>query len=148
MSSQYGSVPQPGDQLSSHGYGPQSNTTDFAHNNPTDPSPLSQSYTPSQQGQFDEDGSVLDDSQAMNRSASSASTAVPATAPSRSGTLKKRTSVSRKTSLKRSGSRKSLRSGGIKGVGRQPAEFNSALYTPIPTQGSPTEILANRFQGK
>lgn len=67
--------------------------------------------------------------------------------PSRSGTLRKK-SISRKTSLRRSASRKSIGAGSIKTVGFTDQEdYNSALFTPIPTSGSPTEILANRFQG-
>lgn len=72
-------------------------------------------------------------------------------AVSRSNTLKKKNSLSRKTSLKRSSSRKSLKAGSIKGApttdGTQDHHYNSAFYTPIPTTGAPTEILANRFQG-
>ncbi|KAF2086267.1 hypothetical protein K490DRAFT_9322, partial [Saccharata proteae CBS 121410] len=83
------------------------------------------------------------------RSASRASN-VGAT-PSRTGTLKKKDSVKRKSSLKRSGSRRSTRAGSIKGVTmttdyNDPANEQSVYYTPIPTQGSPTDILANRFQ--
>ncbi|KAF2444430.1 hypothetical protein P171DRAFT_521764 [Karstenula rhodostoma CBS 690.94] len=73
-------------------------------------------------------------------------------APSRSGTLKKRASVKRSGSLKRSSSsRRSVRAGSIKGVefadddGRG-IKHNSVFYTAIPTSGSPTDILANRFQ--
>ena len=73
--------------------------------------------------------------------------------PSRGGTLKKRQSLSRKNSLKRSGSRKDSRPGSVKSltfaddVGGHGSEMNSAFFTPVPTTGSPTEILANRFQG-
>ena len=51
-------------------------------------------------------------------------------------------------SLKRSSSKRSLAVGSIKGVGgaHEDVDFNSVFYTPIPTQGSPTEVLANRFQ--
>lgn len=72
--------------------------------------------------------------------------------PSRGGTLKKRQSLSRKNSLKRSGSRKESRPGSVKSltfaedVGGLGVEMNSAFFTPVPTTGSPTEILANRFQ--
>jgi hypothetical protein len=66
---------------------------------------------------------------------------------SRSNTLKKQKSLSRKTPLKRSGSRKSLAAGSIKGVTGGNEEYNSVFHTPIPTTGTPTEILANRFQG-
>lgn len=154
----YSSVPQPDDQQFNRGYGTQHNTgvADFAQGNPTESSPLSQSFQQSRQGGLaDEiDGSQHGSSalgEGINRSTSTASTAVPATAPTRSGTLKKKASISRKGSLKRSSSRKSLKAGSIKGVGSadgQTADFNNAFYTPIPTQGSPTEILANRFQGK
>lgn len=96
-----------------------------------------------------EDGAVAG---GVNRSASSASTAYNRdTAPSRSGTLKKKSSVMRKSSLRRSGSRKSMTGGSIKSVGFAGGvdgeEYNSAFYTPVPTHGSPTEVLANRFQG-
>lgn len=67
---------------------------------------------------------------------------------SRSNTLKKSKSVSRKTSFKRSGSRKSVAAGSIKtmtGAGGD-KEYNSVFHTPIPTAGTPMEILANRFQ--
>ena len=73
--------------------------------------------------------------------------------PSRSGTLKKRNSLSRRNSLKRSSSRKSLRAGSIKGISStelngDTASFNSIFFTPVPTTGTPTEILSNSFQGK
>lgn len=59
---------------------------------------------------------------------------------------------SRKGSVKRSGSRKSLAAGSIgtmAGVGGGVGgEYNSVFHTPIPTSGTPTEILANRFQCK
>jgi hypothetical protein len=29
----------------------------------------------------------------------------------------------------------------------QSEEMNSVFYCPVPTSGSPTELLANRFQG-
>lgn len=72
--------------------------------------------------------------------------------PSRGGTLKKRQSLSRKNSLKRTGSRKDSRPASVKSltfaddVGGYGSEMTSAFFTPVPTTGSPTEILANRFQ--
>lgn len=75
---------------------------------------------------------------------------------SRGGTLKKRRSLSRRGSLRREGSRKGSRPGSSRGIGldgqddlaRQGgSEMNSAFYTPVTTTGSPTEILATRFQG-
>lgn len=73
--------------------------------------------------------------------------------PTRGGTLKKKPSLGRKSSLKRSGSRRSLRAGSVRSLnlGEKekyvPEDANSAFYVPIPTSGSPTEELANRFQG-
>ena len=73
--------------------------------------------------------------------------------PSRGGTLKKKQSLNRKTSLKRSGSGKGSRPGSVKGltfsddVVGHGSEMNSAFFSPVPTTGSPTDILANRFQG-
>lgn len=71
--------------------------------------------------------------------------------PSRGGTLKKRQSLSRKNSLKRSGSRKTESVKSLTfadDVDGQASEMNSAFFTPVPTSGSPTDILANRFQGR
>jgi hypothetical protein len=73
---------------------------------------------------------------------------------SRSNTLQKRSSLTKRSSLKRSSSRKSLTAGSLKGVQIDDPkhalgdEYNSAFYCPVPTSGSPTEILANRFQGR
>ena len=110
-------------------------------------------------GRFDEDfdartrGSSILDGDAPQRSASRASrtsTLNQGTTPSRSGTLKKKASIKRSGSLKRSGSRKSSR-GSIRGVPTDGAEHgydreDSVFYTPVPTKGSPTDILADRFQ--
>jgi hypothetical protein len=74
-------------------------------------------------------------------------------APSRGGTLKKKASLGKKASLRRSGSRKSLRAGSVRSLNLGEKEkyggddANSAFYVPIPTSGSPTEDLASRFQG-
>lgn len=146
-----------------------SSANDFAKGasgNPTESSPLSQSLQ--QQGgglgKFSEDfdasvrgSSVLEDSTPkLQRSASTKSTSSTLNQSgtlSRGNTLKKKTSISRKSSLKRSGSRRSLYAGSIKGVptgdeSAGPSSDNSVFYTPIPTSGSPTDVLANRFQGK
>lgn len=172
MSQSYGQVPAPNDSHLSYGYGnANSGVNDFAQGNPsaTMTSPLGQSM--GEQGfggQFHEDfdapnrpvSSVVDGHQGagMNRSASTASTAVGhgqanQGTPSRNNTLKKKVSMRRTGSLKRSSSRKSLAAGSIKSVGgrsvgggTETEDFNSAFHTPIPTQGSPTDILANRFQ--
>lgn len=77
--------------------------------------------------------------------------------PSRGGTLKKKRSLSRKGSVKRSSSKRASRSGSLMGVGLDGRddyagdfgdEMNSAFFTPVPVTGNPTEILANRFQCK
>lgn len=77
--------------------------------------------------------------------------------PSRGGTLKKKRSLSRKGSVKRTSSRRASRSGSLigGGLGGQDDyagdfgdEMNSAFFTPVPVTGNPTEILANRFQCK
>ncbi|KAF7876574.1 hypothetical protein EAF04_001663 [Stromatinia cepivora] len=64
--------------------------------------------------------------------------------PSRGGTLKK------KASLKRSSSKRSSRAGSVRSLVVHPQgdidEFHSAFYSPVPTSGNPTDILANRFQ--
>jgi hypothetical protein len=71
----------------------------------------------------------------------------------RNGTLKKKPSLSRKGSLKRSSSKRSLRSGSVRSLNLGEKEkyggedTNSAFYVPIPTNGSPTDVLVNRFQG-
>lgn len=135
--------------------------TDFAAN-PADPSPLSQSLHPQnsqRHGRFEEDfdartrgSSIIGDHEVPQRSASRASTLNQGSAPQRSGTLKKRSSVKRSGSLKRSGSRRSTHAGSIRGVSfddeDHASKYNSVFFTPVPTAGAPTDVLANRFQGK
>ena len=89
-----------------------------------------------------------DGSGGADRATSTATTAVPASAPSRSNTLKKKSSVRRTGSLKRSSSKKSINAGSVAGHGgaNTDKEYNSAFSTPVPTHGTPTEVLANRFQ--
>jgi hypothetical protein len=75
--------------------------------------------------------------------------------PSRSGTLKKKGSLKKK-GLRRSGSKRNSRAGSVTSLllgekeryaDGEGAERDSVFYTPVPTSGNPTEILANRFQG-
>jgi hypothetical protein len=75
--------------------------------------------------------------------------------PGRSNTLRKKRSLSRKGSMKRSDSRRSSYAGSIRSLvaaekpnADEDDRMNSALYTPIPTQGNPTAVLADRFQGE
>jgi hypothetical protein len=70
---------------------------------------------------------------------------------SRGNTLKKQKSLSRRSSLRRSSSRRSVRAGNIGGItydDTSGVDFRSVYYSPVPTSGSPTEVLANRFQGE
>jgi hypothetical protein len=112
-------------------------------------------------GRFEENfdartrGASVLDGDIPQRSASRASRASTTlnqgSTPSRSGTLKKKGSVKRSASLKRSGSRKSMHAGSIRGVTIDDQERgydreDSVFYTPVPTKGSPTEVLAERFQ--
>lgn len=146
MSNPYSSVPQLNEAHQSKGYGIAN--SDFAQGNPTMSSPLGQSA----QGGFTDGESYGSPEGGLNRSASRASqtsTAVGGGGVSRNNTLKKRSSVRRTTSLKRSGSKKSLKAGSLKGFGGgvgDSEDFHSAFFTPVPTSGSPTEVLANRFQ--
>ncbi|KAF2198169.1 hypothetical protein GQ43DRAFT_474790 [Delitschia confertaspora ATCC 74209] len=133
---------------------------DFAHRptNQQESSPFSQSHHSQRLGRFEENfdahtrgSSIVEGGDAPHRSTSRASTLNQGAAPSRSGTLKKKASVRRSGSMRRSGSRRSLHAGSIHGMNyeddeRQSRRENSVFYTPVPTSGSPTEILANRFQ--
>lgn len=132
--------------------------SDFAVSQPThitEPSALA--YT----SRFNEDmdvsrrGSAVIDGfpagpSGLQRSDSQASYA--SAAPSRSGTLKKKPSLSRKGSLKRTGSRRSMRAGSVRSMNLGEKEKYgdedpvSAFYVPVPTSGSPTDELAARFQ--
>ncbi|KAJ4348497.1 phosphatidylinositol 4,5-bisphosphate-binding protein [Didymosphaeria variabile] len=171
----YNGIPTPSDPTHlSRGYGANSHLgvdgNDFATtpSAPVESSPLSQSLNPHDSerlGRFNENfdaqtrgSSVIGDGEHLPaRSASRASTlghgasGAASGTPSRSGTLKKRASVKRSGSLKRSSSRRSVRAGSIKGVefadeDGSGVKHNSVFYTPVPTSGSPTDILANRFQ--
>jgi len=70
---------------------------------------------------------------------------------SRGNTLKKKNSLRRSASLKRSGSRRSMKAGSVRSLALQsshePDEMHSAFYCPVPTLGTPTDVLAQRFQG-
>jgi hypothetical protein len=121
---------------------------------PSDSSPLSQAAT-QQQGHFNEEwdasqrGSSIAEGPGMQRS-NSATSQGETLIPSRGGTLKKKASLRRGNSLKRSGSRRSSRAGSVRSLALEPEgdEMRSAFYSPVPTTGNPTEILASRFSGK
>lgn len=90
----------------------------------------------------------------LQRSASQMSQSTTAI-PSRGGTLKKKASMKRTGSLNRSASKKSSYAGSVRSMrlGEKEKydndpEHNSAFFCPVPTSGSPTDLLADRFQGK
>lgn len=64
--------------------------------------------------------------------------------PVRNNTLRKR------TSMRRSSSRRSNRAGSVRSLAVQTApdsdDASNAFYCPVPTSGTPTDVLANRFQ--
>ena len=139
---------QPGDAT----YGA-SGATDFAENNPhgalIDSSPLSQSAA-YQQNEMD----TMVDGGGLTRPESQMSQS-QTLLPSRGGTLKKRGSLKKSGSIKRSLSRRSSYAGSVRSLSLGEKEkyagneeMKSAFYTPVPTSGNPTEMLANRFQGK
>lgn len=72
--------------------------------------------------------------------------------PQRGNTLKKKASLRRSGpgSLVRSSSRRSARAGSVRSLALQsatdPDELHSAFFCPVPTSGSPTDVLAARFQ--
>lgn len=168
----YGSVPFPSDPSHlNRGYGFSSESrpnsyvansivpSDFAVAHPTNVMNQSQSAYPSR---FNEEidlshrGSpIIMDTAAGNGGGlqrSESQMSHNSAAPTRGGTLKKKPSLSRKGSLRRSGSRRSLRAGSVRSLKLGEKEkyaaddANSAFYVPIPTSGNPTEELANRFQ--
>ncbi|KAL2072286.1 hypothetical protein VTL71DRAFT_11629 [Oculimacula yallundae] len=156
-------VPPPSQAHIDRGYGASSSranlgtgtvaATDFGSTPayPIDASPLAQSAN---RGRFNEEwdasqrgSSIIDGPmQRSNSVMSQGDTLIP----SRGGTLKKKASLRKTGSVKRSSSRRSSRAGSVRSLALQPAgdedETHSAFYSPVPTTGNPTEILANRFQ--
>lgn len=139
--------------------------TDFGTpGQPSDFSPLSQStnqnyakfneeWDASQRGSSLADPNMNSDMQRSNSVISQGGMSQGDTLiPSRGGTLKKKASVKRASSFKRSGSRRSSRAGSVRSLALNPQgeedEMRSAFYSPVPTTGNPTEILANRFNGQ
>lgn len=75
--------------------------------------------------------------------------------PSRGGTLKKKPSLHKSASLKRTASKRSSYAGSVRSMKLgekekygETEESNSVFYCPVPTTGNPTELLASRFQGR
>lgn len=156
-------VPPPSQLQVDRGYGANSSranlgthttATDFGSGNPAYSSSLPQSAQQNS-GKFNEEwdasqrGSSIVDGP-MQRSDSVMSQG-DTLIPSRGGTLKKKASVRRTGSMKRSSSRRSSRAGSVRSLALQTPgdadETHSAFYSPVPTTGNPTEVLANRFQG-
>ncbi|PLB50246.1 PH domain protein [Aspergillus steynii IBT 23096] len=166
----YGATAQAPDSISSRGYGTRSGSRpnsfaasssayNLAHGAVVEPSALPRA------GRFHEDfdaatqrGSVVlegPSSAGMQRSVSQMSSRSATPTRSGTGTLKKKSSLSKRGSMRRSGSKRSLRAGSVRSLvlgdkekyGVEGADDqNSAFYIPIPTDGTPTEVLANRFQ--
>ena len=141
-----------------------SEITDFTHGAPHESSPLSKSVEHAQHAEHDKDfdgdatqhgsSTVGGESSGDLRRGDSIMSQSHTLTPSRGGTLKKRQSLKKKSSLRRNVSGKNSRPGSIRSFGGEKeaydedqAELNNAFFTPVPTAGSPTEILANRFQG-
>ena len=136
--------------------------SDFAQGAPNEASPLSQSINQTQHAQqyeaFDTEATQTGSSHVANsdlRGGNSATSQSQTLTPSRGGTLKKRQSLSKKASLKRKDSGKRSRTASVRSfaggdkdgfLGDQ-VELHNVFFTPVPTTGNPTEILANRFQG-
>ena len=143
----------------------QTDTSDFAPGKPETSGPLSQSV---QQGKsyelqdnagadpFRRSVTPLQDAASPDTHGDSSNLSQSQTlTPSRGGTLKKRQSLRKKNSVKRSMSGRLSRTNSMKSLGgsekevykgENADEINKAFFTPVPTSGSPTEILANRFQ--
>ena len=131
---------------------------DFAHNAPNEASPSAQSANQAPNVQpyedLDAEATQMGSSQVADSDghggASTMSQSQTLT-PSRGGTLKKRQSLSKKASLKRKDSGRRSRAASLRADREEYAgdqtEFNNAFFTPVPTTGNPTDILANRFQG-
>ncbi|KAL8683978.1 MAG: hypothetical protein Q9186_000008 [Xanthomendoza sp. 1 TL-2023] len=125
---------------------------DFAQGAPNETSMLSQSDDPRDLN-TSQRGSTLVDSGSggdIHRSDSTSMSQSHTLTPSRGGTLKKKRSLSKKASIRRTGSRRNSSAGSVRGLeqydGADDDQMNSAFFTPVPTTGTPTEILANRFQ--
>jgi len=151
MSAPNGGVPALDSSYVDKGYGTSSAPPTKSHLAAAEDSGSTQQYG----GRFIEDwdasvrGESIVDGPTVHRSNSGMSQG-ETLLPSRGGTLKKKASLKRGSSLRRSGSRRSSRAGSVRSLALQPTdddEMRSAFYSPVPTTGNPTEILANRFQG-
>ena len=147
----FNSVPDPSDPSHlSKGYGAGSRPTSTAFDNTTNYADFgAPNNNAMSTPQVDGSGEATD----LQRSVSTMSQSQTLT-PSRGGTLKKKSSLRKQDSLRRNASKRSSRAGSVRSLtlGEKEkyegnSEYNSAFTTPVPISGSPTEILANRFQG-
>jgi hypothetical protein len=135
-----------------------SSTQDFAASGADDSSPIAQANNG---GRFNEEfeasqrgSSLIEGVDGNPQRTNSTMSQSQTVTPSRGGTLKKRNSLKKSASIRRSTSRRSLGAGSVKSLGLgdrekyEGSDFLSAFSTPVPTKGSPTDILANRFQGE
>ncbi|KAM0322413.1 hypothetical protein ACHAQA_009480 [Verticillium albo-atrum] len=110
---------------------------------------FTEEWDASQRGSSIIDGHIANNMQRSNSYASNSGDD-HLSLPSRGNTLKKKGSLRRNASLKRSGSRRSMKAGSVRSLALQstsdPDEGHSAFHCPVPTTGNPTEVLANRFQ--
>ncbi|KAL9625053.1 MAG: hypothetical protein Q9160_000782 [Pyrenula sp. 1 TL-2023] len=134
--------------------------TDFAHSQgaPMESSPLGQTaaFNDGTELSYRDTSSITDGgTESGLRRSNSQMSQSQTLLPSRGGTLKKKASLKRSGSLKRSSSRRSSRAGSVRSLNlgekekynpAEAEEINSAFFSPVPTSGSPTELLANRFQ--
>lgn len=136
--------------------------SEFAQGAPNEASPLSQSVGQHEYaqtyGDSEADVTQMGSShvaESDTRGGTSTMSQSQTLTPSRGGTLKKRQSLSKKASLKQKDGGKRSRAASVKSFGGgdkggfagDQTELNNAFFTPVPTTGNPTEILANRFQG-
>ena len=117
---------------------------------PPAPGKFTEEWDASQRGSSIIDGPPT--ARNMQRSNSFVSATGDDLVPSRGNTLKKKPSLRRGNSLKRSGSRRSMKAGSVRSLAlnsaSDPDVAHSVFHCPVPTSGNPTEALATRFQGK
>lgn len=103
--------------------------------------------------------SIIDESYRLNVTTMQRSTSVTSFVagdddqlPVRNNTLKKKASMGRSSSLRRSSSRRSNRAGSVRSLAlhsaSDPEDAHSAFHCPVPTSGTPTDVLATRFQSE
>ncbi|KAK3375960.1 hypothetical protein B0T24DRAFT_211227 [Lasiosphaeria ovina] len=116
----------------------------------TRPTKFTEEWDASQRGSSIIEVAKMQRSSSFSGSVAGGVTGEGAVGLSRGNTLKKKASLRRNGSLKRSSSRRSMKAGSVRSLALQSTtdqdEIHSAFYCPVPTAGTPTEVLANRFQ--